>query len=286
MNVGIVGLGLIGGSFAKAIKKNTTHKIFAFDKDISTLKFAKMIGAIDGELSSDTLPLCDFVIIALYPEATRDYIKNNARLIKKNAIVVDCCGVKRSVCDFCFEVANQSGFNFIGGHPMAGTQNSGFKHSRGTLFKNAYMILVPKQGEDIALLEKAKKLFVELGFSRITITSAARHDQIIAYTSQLAHIVSNGYVKSPNALVHKGFSAGSYKDLTRVARLNKSMWTQLLIENSDNLSSEIDSLINELEKCSAAIKAKDADSLNKLLSEGVECKEKAESMQVNSCDSF
>lgn len=282
MNIGIVGLGLIGGSMARALIRSGKHKIYAFDADGSTLEFAIMTQAVDGSLTDEKLSECDFVIIALYPRATIDYIKAKAGLIKKGAIVVDCCGVKRKVCPACFRLALDNGFHFIGGHPMAGTQFSGFKYSKENMFKNARMIFVPRSGEDISLLECAKGVFMDAGFSGISITTPEKHDEIIAYTSQLAHVVSNAYVKSPNAQVHKGFSAGSYKDLTRVARLNEAMWAELFLDNAQNLAKEIDFLISSLQEYSNAIKDNDFETLKELLRQGRECKEKAESNREHS----
>jgi prephenate dehydrogenase len=277
MNIGIVGLGLIGGSLAKALKLSGKHKIYGFDADGSTLEFAIMTQAVDSSLTDERLSECDFVIIALYPQATIEYIESKAQFFKKSAIVVDCCGVKGRVCHACYKLALENGFNFIGGHPMAGTQYSGFKFSKENLFRNAKMILVPASGEDISLLERTKTVFMDAGFSGISIATPEKHDKIIAYTSQLAHVVSNAYVKSPSAQIHKGFSAGSYKDLTRVARLNETMWTELFLDNADNLANEIDFLISSLQKYSNAIKAHDFKSLETLLREGRECKERAES---------
>ncbi|MCL2637051.1 MAG: prephenate dehydrogenase/arogenate dehydrogenase family protein [Oscillospiraceae bacterium] len=276
MTTGIVGLGLIGGSFAKAVKENTSHKVLTFDKNQSVNLQAKLEGASDGILNADMLGECDFVIIALYPKATENYLKENAGLIKKGAIVIDAAGVKVNVCNTAAKLAKKHGFTFIGGHPMAGTQNSGFRHSRSSLFRGAPMLLTPSSDEGIKTLEKAKKFFLEIGFGSVVFTTPEEHDQRIAYTSQLAHVVSNAYVKSPQASEHKGFSAGSYKDLTRVARLNEEMWAELFLENRGNLLTEIDFLINSLGEYKAALENCDSDKLKALLKEGVERKERVE----------
>jgi prephenate dehydrogenase len=280
MTTGIIGLGLIGGSIAKAIKENTDHKVLAFDKNQSVNLQAKLEGASDGVLLPDRLGECGIVIIALYPGATVDYIKTNAKLFKKGAVVVDCSGVKRSVCKAAEAVAKKHGFSFIGGHPMAGTQNSGFRHSRSTLIKNAPMLLTAGADESIKTLEKIKKFFLEIGFGSVIFTTPEEHDRLIAYTSQLAHVVSNAYVKSPAAYEHKGFSAGSYKDLTRVARLNEEMWTELFLENRDNLIGEIDFLINSLGEYKTAIENNNQEALKALLKDGRERKERVERGQL------
>jgi prephenate dehydrogenase len=276
MTTGIIGLGLIGGSLAKAVKENTNYKVLAFDKNQSVNLQAKLEGASDGILNTENLGECDFVLVALYPKATIDYIKTNAKLFKKGAVVIDAAGTKINVCEAVQPIAKKHGFTFIGGHPMAGTQNSGFRHSRSNLFKNAPMLLTPCPDEGIKTLEKAKKFFIEIGFGSVVFTTPEEHDKRIAYTSQLAHVVSNAYVKSPQASEHKGFSAGSYKDLTRVARLNEEMWAELFLENRGNLLGEIDFLINSLSEYKSAIESNDSDRLKSLLKEGVERKERVE----------
>ncbi|MCL2694256.1 MAG: prephenate dehydrogenase [Oscillospiraceae bacterium] len=276
MTVGIIGLGLIGGSLAKAVKENTSYKVLAFDKNQSINLQAKLEGASDGVLTSENLAECDFVLIALYPKATRDYIKTNAAKFKKGAVVIDAAGIKISICDAASKLAKKHGFSFIGGHPMAGTQQTGFRNSRSNLLKNAPMLLTPHPDEGIKTLEKAKKFFLEIGFGSVVFTTPEEHDRRIAYTSQLAHVVSNAYVKSPTASEHKGFSAGSYKDLTRVARLNEEMWAELFLENRENLLGEIEFLTRSLEKYKNALEASDSQALKELLKEGRERKESVE----------
>lgn len=273
MTVGIVGLGLIGGSLAKAYKENGGHKVLALDTDEKTLGFAKMAKAVDGELNDENLGECDLVIISVYPEAAIDFLREKADKISKDAFVIDCCGTKRKVCEAGFALAEQYGFEFVGGHPMAGTHNSGFKYSRADLFKGAPMVIVPKKFDDMSYLEKVKALLAPARFGAFSATTAEEHDKIIAFTSQLAHVVSNAYVKSPTATSHKGFSAGSYKDLTRVAWLNPRMWTELFLENSDALLFEIDSIIGSLSEYRKAISQGDREMLIKLLDDGRKRKE-------------
>ncbi len=272
MKIAVVGLGLIGGSLARALKGLENVKVLGYDIDESTVLQSKLFGVTDEVLSEKNIGECDYIFIALYPKATEKFLEDNLKHIKKGAVVVDCAGVKTSICEKCFELARSGGFRFIGGHPMAGKQFSGFKYSTATLFEKASMILVPDKDEKIETLENLKAILVKIGFKSVTITTAEEHDRIIAYTSQLAHVVSNAYVKSPNAKVHKGFSAGSYKDLTRVARLNPQMWTELFMENKENLVTEIDGIIAELQKYSDAIKNNDEKELEKLLSEGSKIK--------------
>ena len=276
MVIGIVGLGLIGGSLAKATKKNTNHKVYGFDISETTVKSALKEKSINKELTSENLNECDYVFIPLYPEAVKDYLVKNAKNFKSGAVVIDCAGVKRCVCEDCFNIAEQNGFTFIGGHPMAGTQFSGYENAKDTMFHNAPFILTPKENEDILTLANAREVIISIGFGRVSVMTAERHDKLIAFTSQLAHIVSNAYIKSPSSTQRKGISAGSYKDLTRVAYLNENMWTELFLENKDNLIFELDYLIGELKKYSDAMKNDDATELKKLLKEGREAKERAD----------
>ena len=273
MKIAVVGLGLIGGSLAKAFCNLENVQVYGMDRDDVTMARSRLVGATHGELTEENLSECDYIFIALYPKATEEFLRQYAPYISSKAIVVDCSGTKRSVCETGFEIAKKHGFCFMGGHPMAGTQFSGFKYSRASMFDKAAMILVPAKDEKIETLQKVKELLVKIGFKSVTVSNAAEHDRIIAYTSQLAHVVSNAYVKSPNARVHKGFSAGSYRDLTRVAKLNPRMWTELFMDNRDNLVMEIDGIIAELQKYSDAIKKGDAQKLEELLDEGSKIKE-------------
>ena len=271
MEIGIVGLGLIGGSLAKAISQNTDHTVYGTDLSEQVVRKAVLVDAIEQPLTDELLPQCDIVIVALYPQATIDYVKEHAHLFRKESIVVDCGGIKKLVCDTLIPLAEDHGFLFVGGHPMAGLEHSGFTYAKKSLFNNASMIFTPTKGP-IESMEKLKELFTSIGFTNIEISTAEEHDRKIAFTSQLAHVVSNAYIKSPTALEHTGFSAGSYKDLTRVAKLNEVMWTELFLENADNLAAEIDTLIGNLQQYSTAIRERDAKTLCALLKDGREKK--------------
>ena len=276
MNIGVVGLGLIGGSIAKSAKKNTNFKVYGYDINEAVVKKAIQEKSIDGELTEKRLATCDYIFIPLYPEAVVEYVEKNASVFKEGAVVIDCAGVKRSVCDKCFKIAENFNFVFVGGHPMAGTQYSGFENSKDTMFYNAPFVLTPKENEDILILANAREIIMQLGFGRVSVMTPQKHDKLIAFTSQLAHVVSNAFVKSPSAIERKGISAGSYKDLTRVAYLNENMWTELFLYNKDNLIFELDNIINELKKYSDAMKKDDPETLRQLLKEGREAKERAD----------
>jgi len=275
MKAGIVGLGLIGGSMAKAYKAEE-HTVYALDRDRSILEIAKIDGIVDEELTQENIKDCDLVLLALYPEAVIDWLKVNSAYIDKGTVVIDLCGTKRVVCEAGFKMAKEYGFTFVGGHPMAGTHFSGYKYSRASMFKGAPMIIVPPKFDDILLYDQVETLLEPAHFGKFTVTTAEKHDSMIAFTSQMAHVVSNAYIKSPTARSHKGFSAGSYKDLTRVAWLNPQMWTELFLENKENLIFEIDYMIDSLKQYRDAMEKQDAETLCRLLDEGKRCKEEVD----------
>ncbi|MEG1651424.1 MAG: prephenate dehydrogenase [Oscillospiraceae bacterium] len=276
MNIGIVGLGLIGGSIAKAICRNTSHTVMGVDIDNTIVQKARLLEAIDLELNEDRVKICDILIIALYPKDIVKWVTDNADNFKTGCIVMDCGGVKSYICNELMPLAQQKSFCFIGAHPMAGLEKSGFDNARGSMFENASIILTPPKGIDIEKLCELKKFWGSIGFTNVEITSPEEHDRRIAFTSQLAHVVSSAYVKSSTALTQHGFSAGSYKDMTRVARLNEKMWAELFLENRDFLSSEIETIIDNLIQYKKAIDDDDFDALKQLLKEGRECKEEAD----------
>ena len=267
MTVGIVGLGLIGGSFAKAYYEKGQN-VFAFDKDKSVLDFAIMSGVVAKELNKENIKKCDLIILALYPEAAVEYFEKNASYISTKSLIIDVCGTKREVCKICFETAKKHGLSYFGAHPMAGTHNSGYKYSRSNLYHNAPIVIVPDNFDDIETLDHLRSLLEPVGFGKISVTSAEEHDRLIAFTSQMPHIISNAYIKSPTSKSHKGFSAGSYKDLTRIAWLNPYLWAQLFMENKDNVLNELDFFINSLNQYKKAIENDDEETLINLLDEG------------------
>lgn len=273
MRIGIIGLGMIGGSLAKALRARTQHEVVGTDLCTTTVDEAVAAGAVQGSFAFSALSTCHVLILAVPPKACLAFLREHASQIAPGTLVVDCCGVKRSICNAGFEAATQNGFHFIGGHPMAGREVSGFQAAQETLFDRAVMLLVPKADESEEVLRCAEELFLAMGFGRILRTTAEDHDERIAITSQLAHLVSNAYVKSPQARVHHGFSAGSFADLTRVARLDEKLWTELFLENNDYLLREIDELMGALGDYRAAIANKDATRLCTLLKTGRECKE-------------
>lgn len=279
--VGIVGLGLIGASFAKAYKEADKTgeyeiKVLGEDKDESVTLMGKISGIIDEELTRDRLKECDLVIISVYPEACVEYMETNKDFFRPGGLVIDTCGTKRLVCEAGFRIAEEAGFTFVGCHPMAGTKYSGMKHSRASMFNGAPMVLVPSRFDDMDLIDRVKGYLEPIQFGSFCLSHAENHDRMIAFTSQMAHLVSNAYIKSPSAREHKGFSAGSYKDMTRVAWLNPQMWSELFFENKDNLINEIDYLVTELNKYKIALEMDDHEGMVELLDEGRRIKEEVD----------
>ncbi len=273
MKIGIIGLGLIGGSLAMSIRKHTEHTVFGYDIDPQVMLRAKAVEAIHDTLTEDMLPGCDIVLVCLFPQLCADYITSHADAFGAGALVIDCAGVKRCVCEQVEPVAATHDWTYIGGHPMAGREFSGFASARANLFENASMILCPAASVGIEPRELAKRFFLESGFKMVRFCTPEAHDQMIAYTSQLAHVVSGAYIKNPLAKSHRGFSAGSFLDMTRVARLNEVMWTELFLENNDLLLPAVDDLIMRLNQYRDALASADPQKLMPVLREGRECKE-------------
>ena len=274
--VGIIGLGLIGTSFAKAYKNNSSCCVLGYNRTAATAEKALADGVIDGILDNSNIGECDLIIPSLYPDAIIDFVKKHAPNIKKGAIVVDAGGLKRKICRELYPVAKQYGFTFVGGHPMAGKKFSGYEYSTGDLYRDSSMIVVPENINDSALEEKLAKIFLPCRIGMLTVTTAEKHDEMIAFTSEMPHIISNAFIKSPTAKEHEGFSAGSYKDLTRVAWLNETMWTEIFLENKDFIIKELDYMIKHLSDYRDALEANDPDLLWKLLHEGKIAKEEVD----------
>ena len=266
--VGIVGLGLIGGSLAKAYKRVDGICVLGSDREKSIVDFAKIAGAIDGELTDSALAACDCILLATYPQGVIDWLREKAPLLAKSTLVIDCSGTKRRVCEEAFPIAKEYGFTFVGGHPMAGSHRSGFKYSVENLFDGSPMVVVPPSFADIRLLDLVERLLKPVGFGSFSFITADEHDEVIAFTSQMAHVVSNAFIKSPTALKHRGYSAGSYRDLTRVAWLEPDMWADLFLENKEALLGEIDFFLSSMRQYRDALQEGDRARLRALLDEG------------------
>ena len=279
MKVGIVGLGLIGGSLGRAIVKNTDATVYAYDISKRAMLDGKLLSAYHFELDEIAVKELDILFLSLYPDALEVELAKYAPLLKQDALVVDCCGNKMRVVDQMRALADQyPHLSFISSHPMAGREFSGVNHSTATLFDKASMILVPVKA-DIKTIQKLKEFSLSIGFGSVVITTAKEHDRIIAYTSQLAHLVSSSYIKSPTAVEFMGFSAGSFRDMTRVARLSPDMWAQLTVDNKDFLVKEINELINNLQDYKDALQNGDKEKMKELLSDGNQKKLQSEKMR-------
>jgi len=274
--IGIAGLGLIGGSLAKAIKAKTSLQVFGFDIREEVLAAAIGEKVIDGELTDIRLAECDIIVLALFPGEAVSYCTNNMTYMRSGAIVVDCAGVKTRICEELTKASDDYGILFVGGHPMAGVERSGYESSFAELFDGATMILCKTEETDSSALEDLSALFSAVGFGRINITTAREHDEVIAYTSQLAHLISSAYIKSETAEKRHGFSAGSFKDLSRVAKLDEEMWAELFFENRENLLEETNAFLARVQKYRDSLKHGDVPAMKELLRTGTEKKKQDE----------
>ena len=272
MNILIVGLGLIGASLAKAIKKNTNHTVLGWNRTESVTRRALDDGVIDKSGSlEEIIPLADVTIVNFYPKAIAPFIKEHRDLFKRDSIVTDSCGIKTKICR---ELENEEfNFYFIGAHPMAGREVSGYDNSLATLFDNASFICTPYDSTPKSKTDALVSLADEIGFARTVVTTPEHHDEMIAFTSQIAHVLACSYVLSPLAPYHEGYSAGSYRDVSRVARINADMWTELFLDNKDALVEEIDDLVSNLLLFKSSIENGDEKALHDLMEKGNRIKE-------------
>lgn len=278
MNIGIIGLGLIGGSIGRATKKKTLHRVYGKDIDQEVMLKARLCSAIDYELNEEVLKDIDLLILSLYPDTAIENMKELVPKLKKGAVVIDCCGTKRKIVESMEKLKEEyPHIEFIGVHPMAGREFSGISHAIPTLFENGYVIMTPVHS-GIEALSLVKGFFMEIGACGVEIASKEKHDLMIAYTSQLAHVLSSSYIKSELSESYTGFSAGSFRDMTRVAKLNPQMWTELCIENSDNLVARIDELVFHLNEYREALKNGDFEEVYRLFEEGTEMKARADEL--------
>ena len=268
----IVGLGLIGGSIAKALRTFTPHRVLAMDQDPEALDLAMACGAIEGPGYVEDLPQVDVLWLCLYPQAAVEFARKYGAALREDCIVSDACGIKNAVCPQLMELSRELGFVFVGGHPMAGKERSGFEASEATLFRGASYLLVPCGAPDWAK-DTMKELAMDMGFGRVVETTPEHHDEMIAYTSQLPHALACAYVLSPRCPQHKGFSAGSYRDVSRVARINETLWTELFLDNRQALSQELSTLIENLPSLQFALDREDGEALRALLRKGRQVKE-------------
>ncbi len=272
MNIAVIGLGIIGGSFCKAIKKYTDHYVIGINRTPETAQKALNVGAIDEIGSPEALSKADLVILTMYPQADIDYIRKNGCFIKKGAVVTDASGIKSAICPLLKELAQKYGFVFVGSHPMAGKEKNGFDVSDSELYKGASFIITPC-GAEQKYVDMLSDFAKSIGFEMIKITTPEEHDRMIAFTSQLPHVLACAYVLSPCCPNHKGFSAGSYRDVSRVANINSRLWSELFLENKEPLVKELDILVENITRISDAIKSENTGELADLLEQGHKVKE-------------
>lgn len=276
----VVGLGLIGGSMAKALKQYSDYEVYGWNRTRSVAEQALADGAIDGIADDAVLSNCDLLIPSLYPQATIDFLVNVIPKMKTGAQIVDLVGVKTAIVNAVEELACKYGIRFTGGHPMAGLAKAGYERAFADLYQNANMILVPTKATGDGDIEQLSHLFRQLGFGNIKVCDKETHDRMIAHTSQLAHVVSNSYVKSPMSVEYVGFTGGSYADMTRIACLNEKVWKELFMLNKEALVSEVDRLVGHMLELRQAITDGDEALLETYLREGREAKELIDSVNA------
>lgn len=279
MKIVISGLGIIGGSYAKAIKKYTNHTVIGINRSDNTINMALECGAIDKKGTVEDLKDADMLILGTYPNAAVEFVEKNGGFINKNCIVMDTCGIKSKICPKMVELSEKYGFSFVGTHPMAGKETNGFVSSTADLFQGASCIIVPciaNQSE----VDKVVDFVRSIGFTQTPFVTAQVHDRMIAFTSQVPHVLACAYVLSPLCKNHKGFSAGSYRDVSRVAKINAELWTELFLENREPLTAELDTLIDNLTRLRTSIANGDGDSLYKQLQSGRNVKEELNEWKV------
>lgn len=272
MNILICGLGLIGASLAKTLKKNTDHTVLGWNRTSSVTEKALRDGVIDRTGDIDSLMAeADITFINFYPEAIVPFILEHKNSFKKDSIVSDSCGIKTKICRAMEK--EKLDFYFIGAHPMAGREVGGYDNSLDTLYDKASFIVTPVDGAPRNKIDALVGLAQGMGFARTVVTTPEHHDEMIAFTSQIAHVLACSYVLSPLAPSHAGYSAGSYRDVSRVARINADMWADLFIDNKEALVREIDDLVSNLMQFKYNIVNEDSPALKDLMNRANKIKE-------------
>lgn len=273
MTILVCGMGIIGGSIAKALKAFTPHRVLGMNRSPQPLEKALACGAIDAAVDEVSLSQVDLVFLCAYPAACVKLARVLGPHLKKGCIVCDACGIKTAICEEMVSLSHEFGFIFVGGHPMAGKERNGFDVSDAHLFRGASYILVPC-GAPQEAVDTVRQLAFSMGFGSVTLATPTHHDRMIAYTSQLPHVLACAYVLSPSCEQHVGFSAGSYHDVSRVARINEVMWAELFLENREPLLAELDLLLDNLKDFRDAIHREDGDTLRRIMKQSRLTKEK------------
>ncbi len=279
LTYGIVGLGIMGGSIAKAIRENilcqsgSTGKIYVCNRSTACLTQAINEGVADKAFTANEydkmLPECDFVYVCLYPHATIDFMIENKEFFKSGAIVTDISGVK-GIFEKSLPSILRSDVDFIIGHPMAGGEKEGYVNSTAKMFINHNYILCPLESNKAENLDLMRDFICAIGFTRITETTCDIHDFKIGFTSQLCHVIACSLVDSAKDEQITAFGGGSFEDLTRIAMINAPLWTELFISNKEKLVSHIENFENEINKFKTAIQTEDKETLMNLMEESRE----------------
>ncbi len=270
----VVGLGLIGGSIAKALKYATDHLVLGMDVNEETLLDACSCGAIDGKAGIEDIRAADIVYLCLYPEAALEFAKTWGPTLKDGCILTDTCGIKGEICSGMKALQGTGKYQFVAGHPMAGKELSGFSASDAGIFLGASYLIAPCDAPQWAV-DKITVFALAMGFGQVVMTTPEQHDRVIAFTSQLPHVLACSYVMSPRCREHKGFSAGSYRDVSRVANINDELWSRLFLDNRDDLLLEIEELIKNINAFHSALEERDEEELRRLLRTAARIKQEA-----------
>lgn len=275
--VTVAGLGLMGGSLAKALRGWREAVITGIDSDMAVIEKALADRTIDryyraGDMDPAEALNSDAVIIALPPRAALKFIEENGKYACASSVWTDIVGVKKDVMEYAGKYI-PAGVDFIGGHPMAGLEKFGYAHSRGDLFQGCNYVLVPGENTGAASLALIEEMIFYIGAGRVTFSDAERHDAMIAYVSQMPHVLAPAIIDSPNYFESKGFEGGSFHDLTRVGTLDPRLWSELFLLNREPLSRVLRDLEESTARLRKLIEAGDEDRLIQALSAGCERKD-------------
>lgn len=266
MNIAVVGLGLMGGSYALALRELNPKAISGVDRDQAVVDRAVEAGIIDRGFTcgSQGLPDADLVIMALYPKDMLDFFRENAAFFKEGAVVTDACGIKRGIIDQAGELIPKN-VDFVGGHPMAGKEKKGLQAADKDLFKGTNYILTPVESNRKENLELVERMAMAIGCRSVVSISPEEHDRIVSLTSHLPHVIA---VSLMNACASENnlnlFTGGSFRDATRVAEINSTLWSQLFTLNSENLLEEIEKFEESMGRIKAALISEDREALGEL----------------------
>ena len=270
--VAVVGLGLIGGSLAMAWSA-AGIRVLGVEKDADTARQALQAGAVASLCPPDGISEAQAVVLAMAPHACIAFLREYAAVLPRGAVVTDVCGVKQAVVAACEALCRPYGLRFVGGHPMAGKEHNGFGNAQADLFEGASYILTPTDQTEPAALDTVRDLALAAGCDGCTYTTPEEHDRRIAFTSQLPHVLAGAYVRSPQWARHTGFSAGSYRDVSRVAAVDETLWSELFLQNRQALCEEIGGLVERLSAMQKALEEENTEKVAGLIRAGREAKE-------------